>query len=72
MDGPTLWKHLHTGGIGLEQLAEKTGYNLAYLLQIVSGYAPLSDQAKFRIVKAYPELADALMADALINKEAAR
>ena len=61
MDGPTLWKHLREGGIPLERLAEKTGYNLAYLLQIVSGYTPLTDSAKFKIVKACPQMADALM-----------
>ena len=61
MDGTALWELLRERDIHLEQLAEKTSYSLAYLVQVVTGSTPLSDRAKFRIVKAFPELSVALM-----------
>lgn len=61
MDGATLWVHLKENEIHLEQLAEKTGYSLAYLVQVVTRATPFSDKTKFRIAQAFPQLADALM-----------
>ncbi len=61
MDGPTLWKQLAKHGIHLERLADKTGYSLAYMVQILTGATPLTAIAKFRIVQAFPQMADALM-----------
>lgn len=62
MKAAQLWMYFKDNGIPLEQVAEQTGYNLAYLLQLMLGYTPISDRAKFRFIKAYPELADALLA----------
>ncbi len=61
MDGIMLGEHLKEHKIALPELAEKTGYNLAYLRQIIRGHAPFTDSARFRIIRTYPELADALM-----------
>jgi len=61
MDGIMLGGYLKEHKIALPELAEKTGYNLAYLLQIIRGHAPFTDSAKFKIIMAYPRLADALM-----------
>ena len=65
MDGATLWAQLAKHGIHLERLADKTGYSLAYLVQILTDVTPLTDSARFRIVQAFPQ-----MANALIDKEA--
>ncbi len=66
MDGATLRKHLYHHKITSVELAERTGYNLAYVLQIIGGHVPFTDSAKFRIARAFPMLAGALM-----EKEAA-
>lgn len=61
MDGATFRKHLEDHKITPVELAKKTGYNLAYILQIRSGYVPFTDSAKFRIAQAFPQLALFLM-----------
>ena len=66
MDGATLGIQLEKHKITPVALAAKTGYNLAYVLQIIGGHVPFTDSAKFRIAQTFPALADALM-----EKEAA-
>ena len=66
MDGATFKRHPEKWKITPGALAEKTGYNLAYVLQIIGGHVPFTDSAKFRIAQAFPELSVALM-----EKEAA-
>jgi len=61
MDGAALWELLAKHGIHLERFADKTGYSLAYAVQILTGATPLTDSAKFRIAQAFPQMADALM-----------
>ena len=61
MDGAIFRIHLERHKITPGALAEKTGYNLAYVLQIIGCHVPFTDSAKFRIAQAFPELADALM-----------
>lgn len=61
MDGATFRKHLYDHKITTRELAEKTGYNRAYVLQILGGHVPFTDSAKFKIAQAFPMLADALL-----------
>ena len=61
MDGAALWTLLAEHGIHLEQFADKTGYSLAYTVQILTRATPFTDSAKFKAAKAFPKLAKVLM-----------
>ena len=47
--------------IFLEDIAEKTGYSLGYLVNVLQGRVPFSDALKFQIVSAFPETAAFLL-----------
>ena len=61
MDNETLWKYLKEKDIGLEDIADKTGYALGYLVNLRLGRVPLSDSARFKFLRAYPETASFLL-----------
>lgn len=56
-----LWQFFKDGGITVEDIAEKTGYTLVYIVNLMQGRAPVGDRAKFRIVKAFPDTAAFLL-----------
>ena len=41
--------------IPVEQIAEKTGYNVKYIKNVLGGNDPLTDGAKFRFLSHYRE-----------------
>jgi len=52
-----LWMYFKNSGIPLEEISDKIGYSLGHLFNIMQGYKPLADGAKFKIIQAYPETA---------------
>ena len=61
VENAQLWQMLKDGGITLEDVAEKTGHSLGYLVNVVQGRTPLSDALKFKIARAFPETAAFLL-----------
>jgi len=61
MDESRLWQFFKDEGITLEDISEKTGYALGYLVNLLHGRAPLNDRARFRLIQAYPETSEFLL-----------
>jgi transcriptional regulator with XRE-family HTH domain len=57
MNNAQLYQHFKDNGITLEEIAEKTGYSLMYLLNMLQGHEPLTDSARFKFIRAYPKTA---------------
>lgn len=56
-----LWQFFKDAGITLEDIADKTGYALGYLVNLMQGRVPVGDRAKFRLIRAFPETAALLL-----------
>ena len=56
-----LWQFLKDEGITLDEVSQKTGYSLMYLLNMLKGHEVLNDKAKFRFIQAFPETANFLL-----------
>ena len=61
VENAQLWQLLKDDGITLEDITERTGHSLGYLVNVVQGRTPLSDALKFKIARAYPQLAAFLL-----------
>jgi len=61
MDNETLWRYLKEKDIGIEDIDDKTGYALGYLVNLRLGRVPLSDSARFKFIRAYPETQEFLL-----------
>jgi hypothetical protein len=56
-----LWQYFKDEGITPKDVAERTGYALAYVYHLIQGFAPLNDKARFRMIQAFPDTADLLL-----------
>lgn len=56
-----LWQFFKDEGITLEEISQRTGYALGYLLNLFQGWVHFSDRAKFRMIKAFPETGEFLL-----------
>lgn len=50
-----LFRYFEDYGISLSDVAEKTGYKLTYLKNLRNGSNELTDAAKFRFIRHYPD-----------------
>lgn len=57
MDNAQLYQWLKDEGITLKEAAATTGYAYQYLVGLVNGSQPMTDAARLRFVRAYPETA---------------
>ena len=55
-----LQSHFKHSGITLEDIAEKTGYSLQYILNMMNGHEPVTSAAKWRFINAFPATAPLL------------
>jgi len=55
-----LWQLLKDDEIVLEDVMERTGHSLIYLVNIVQRQSQLKDALKFKIARAYPILLSVL------------
>jgi len=53
----TLRSYFKSHGITARQIADRTGYDLTYLYGLLGGSERMTDSAKFRLIRAYPDLA---------------
>jgi cyanate lyase len=44
-------------GVGVEKVAEATGYTPLYMTNLLYGYDRMNDRARFRIMQAFPDTA---------------
>jgi hypothetical protein len=63
-DSERLAAHFKEVGTSVEVVAEKTGYKPGYIRQLFWGLDPLTDSARFKFIKAFPETAAFLLAGA--------
>lgn len=61
MDHAQLYKFLKDRGYTLRDIAEKTGYHYPYVCEILNGTQPLSDTARLRFARTFPETAQLLL-----------
>jgi len=61
MSNADLYQYFKDNGIALEEIGQKTGYSLMYLLHMLQGLEPLTDSARFKFIQAYPETASFLL-----------
>lgn len=61
VENAQLWQILKDEGITLEDVAEKTGHSLGYLVNVVQGRTPLSDALKFKVARGFPQVAAFLL-----------
>ena len=61
MENSILFQWFKDEGIPIDEIAEKTGYNLVYLYNMFKGHEPLNAKAKFRIMEAYPGTQELLL-----------
>ena len=61
MHNAQLYQFLKDSGYTLTQAAAKIGFSYPYLSQLVSGAVPMTDSARLKIVRAFPETAPWLL-----------
>ena len=61
MDHAQLYQFLKDRGYTLKDIAEKTGYHYPYVCEILNGTQPLSDTARLRFARTFPETAQHLL-----------
>ena len=59
-----LYQYFKDKGLTLRDVSERTGYHYTYVSDLVNGSTPLTDSARFRFIKAYPETSLFLLPDA--------
>lgn len=59
-----LFEFFKDNGIGVEEVAAKTGYAVLYITNLIYGQDRLNDRARFRILKAFPKTAVFLLPEA--------
>lgn len=57
MSRAQLRQYFKDNGITLREIAETTGYAYSYTSDLLNGHTPLTDSARFRFVRLYPETA---------------
>jgi len=50
-----IWKWFEKQGIGLKEIAEKTGYSVRYLQNLQNGCDKFNDRVRFRLMFNYPQ-----------------
>lgn len=57
MENSQLRQYLKDSGYTLGQAAAKVGFTYVYMAEILNGTKPLTDSARFKIVRAFPDTA---------------
>ena len=55
MAGTQLYQYFKDRDVTPQEVADATGYTYTYVIELLRGTEPLSDSARFRFLKAYPE-----------------
>ena len=72
MENAQLRQHLKDSGYTIGQAASKVGFTYTYMAELLNGTVPLTDSARFKIVRAFPETAIFLLQIELPLPEASR
>ena len=56
-----LYQFFKERGIPVTEVVERTGYAYPYACELLNGTTPLTDSARFRFIRAYPETAPILV-----------
>jgi len=55
-------RYLKTRGLTAGDVANQTGYSERYIVNLLNGSDPINDRARFRLMRAFPDCADMLLA----------
>ena len=65
VENAQLYQFFKDRGVLVKEVAERTGYSYNYVVDLLNGLTPLTDSARFRFMRAFPETAMFLMSPAL-------